>query len=41
MTYLTNLKAWVRGFGRFSEISFKPGWSVDQRRYPSASDYLR
>jgi hypothetical protein len=27
MSYFSNVKAWVKGFGRFDEIDFKPGWS--------------
>lgn len=28
MSYIRNVKAWGKGFGRFDEISFKPGWSA-------------
>lgn len=28
MSYINNVKAWASGFGRFDEISFKPGWSA-------------
>lgn len=27
-TYLLNLKLFLTGFARFSELSFKPGWSA-------------
>ena len=29
MTYLHNLRAWLTGFRRFGELSFKAGWSAD------------
>jgi hypothetical protein len=27
MSYLSNVKAWAVGYGKFDEVSFKPGWS--------------
>jgi hypothetical protein len=32
-TYVTNVRLWLRGFGRFDEIAFKAGWSGNQLRW--------
>jgi hypothetical protein len=28
VTYIRNVILWLRGFGRFGELTFKPGWSA-------------
>lgn len=33
MTYLTNIRAWLTGFARFGELTFKAGWSADSLRW--------
>ena len=33
MTYLHNLRAWLTGFSRFGELSFKSGWSADSWKW--------
>lgn len=33
MTYISNLRLWLTGFGRFGELRFYAGWSADQWRW--------
>jgi hypothetical protein len=33
MTYARNVLLWLRGWARFDEISFKPGWSAKSIRW--------
>lgn len=33
MSYIDNVKAWLTGWGRVDELSFKAGWSKNQLRW--------
>lgn len=33
MTYLTNIRAWLTGFRRFGELTFRAGWSAGSLRW--------